>query len=239
MNLAALQTKVSADFNTNLEHISRIIEETPKNSLILAPELCLTGYAYDDLNEASIFSKKALEKLLSLSKNRTIALTLTTKKNNQYFNTFHFLHQEKIIHTQSKAKLFTLNQEEVYFTQGREEDIQLFEYNGLKIGVVICFELRFIDFWQKLKGADIILIPAYWGIKRKDNLEVLSRALAVANQCFVVVSNCANDECAKSSAIISPFGEALSADNEEVLLKNINLKEIEEMRRYLPIGLTI
>lgn len=102
---------------------------------------------------------------------------------------------------------------------------------------MICFELRFTKLWQQLQGADIILLPSMWGILRKKHFEILSQALAVANECFVVASNCANDDCAKSSAIITPFGETLQKDTQEILFQSVDLKEIEKMRRYLPIGI--
>jgi len=112
------------------------------------------------------------------------------------------LSENKIIHTQSKAELFVLNDERKYFLAGDEKDIKIIEIDGLKIASLICFELRFIRLWEKLKGADIIFIPAMWGILRKEHLETLSKALAIANQCFVIVSNSANDNMAKSSCKI-------------------------------------
>lgn len=237
MNLVALQTKTSSNYEENLKHLESIIKEIPKNSLILAPELCLSGYSYETLDKAASFSKIAIERLLECSQEQTIALTMTTKKENNYCNTFHLFHEGKLIHTQSKVKLFTLNQEEHYFTAGKEEEIKLFELNGLKIGVMICFELRFTKLWQQLKGADIILLPSMWGVLRKKHFEVLSQALAIANQCFVIASNCADDDCAKSSAIITPFGEILQDDSQEILFQSVDLKEIEKMRRYLPVGI--
>ncbi|MGD9553141.1 MAG: carbon-nitrogen hydrolase family protein [Arcobacteraceae bacterium] len=237
MNLVALQTKTSSNYEENLKHLESIIKEIPKNSLILAPELCLSGYSYETLDKAASFSKIAIERLLECSQEQTIALTMTTKKENNYCNTFHLFHKGKLIHTQSKVKLFTLNQEEHYFTAGKEEEIKLFELNGLKIGVMICFELRFTKLWQQLKGADIILLPSMWGVLRKKHFEVLSQALAIANQCFVIASNCADDDCAKSSAIITPFGETLQDDSQEILFQSVDLKEIGKMRRYLPVGI--
>ena len=47
--------------------------------------------------------------------------------------------------------------------------VKIIDIDGLKIGFVICFELRFIKYWEKLQGCDIIFIPAMWGIKRKDS----------------------------------------------------------------------
>jgi len=237
MNLVALQTKTSANYEENIKHLESIIKEVPKNSLILAPELCLSGYSYETLDKAASFSKIAIEKFLHLSKQQSIALTLITKQQNRYYNTFHLFAQGKIVHTQSKVNLFTLNQEDDYFTAGKPEEIKLFELNGLKIGVLICFELRFTELWQQLKGADIILLPSMWGVKRKKHFEILTQALAVANQCFVTASNCADDDCAKSSAIITPFGETLQDDSQEILFQSVDLKEIEKMRRYLPVGI--
>jgi predicted amidohydrolase len=237
MNLITLQTKPSTNFQDNLDHLETLILQTPKESFILAPELCLTGYAYGRIIEAAKFTKIAIEKLTELSKERTISLTMTNKECEDYFNTFYIFHKGKIIHKQSKIKLFTLNDENKYFESGREEDIKIFELDELKIGVLICFELRFLDYWQKLKGADIILIPAMWGSKRKDNYETLSKALAVANQCFVIASDSADESCAKSSAIITPFGDVTIDDSKEVISKTIDLKEIKLMRKYLDVGI--
>jgi len=237
MNLVTLQTKPTLDFQDNLLYLEKLILQTPKESFILASELCLTLYAYDRLQEASICTNEAIKRLIELSKQRTIALTMTTKVDGKYFNTFYIFHKEKIIHKQSKIKLFTLNDENKYFTAGDEKEIKLFEIDGLKIGVLICFELRFIKYWQKLQGANIILIPAMWGAKRKDNYETLTKALAVANQCFVIASDSADETCAKGSAIISPFGDVTIDDNSEIISKNIDLKEIKLMRKYLDVGI--
>ncbi len=237
MNLITLQTKLSTNFQDNLVYLEKLILQTPKESFILAPELCLTGYAYERIAEASKFTKKAIEKLTELSHERTISLTMTNKECEDYFNTFYIFHKGKIIHKQSKIKLFTLNDENKYFESGREEDIKLFEIDGLKVGILICFELRFIDYWQKLKGADIILVPAMWGAKRKDNYETLTKALAITNQCFVMASDSADESCAKSSAIITPFGNVTIDDNKETISKDIDLKEIKLMRKYLDVGI--
>jgi predicted amidohydrolase len=237
MNLITLQTKPTSNFQDNLDYLEKLILQTPMDSFILAPELCLTSYAYGRITEASKFTKKAIERLTDLSKDRTIGLTMTNKECEDYFNTFYIFHKGKIIHKQSKIKLFTLNDENKYFTAGEEKDIKLFEIDGLKIGVLICFELRFIEYWQKLQGADIILIPAMWGDKRKDNYETLTKALAVANQCFVIASDSADESCAKSSAIITPFGEVTIDDSKEIISKTIDLKEIKLMRKYLDVGI--
>ncbi len=237
INLVSLQLKTSNNFDKNLKKLEKYINKTPSGSFILAPELYLNGYAYDRLDDAVDISTKAIKLLKKLSRNKTISLTLTTKKNKNYYNTLHIFHKGKIVHTQSKNKLFVLNDERKYFTAGDENDIKIIDIDGIKITSVICFELRFIDFWKKMQGADIILIPSMWGKPRKQNFETLTRALAVANQCFVIATNSANENMAKSSAIISPFGDRVLDDNKKLLSLNANFKEIKKMRRYMRVGI--
>ena len=237
MNLIALQVKTGPDFFKNLEHLKELIIDSPENSIILAPEIALSGFCYDRMQEASEFSIIAIKELQELAVNKTIALTLITKKNDKFFNTLYIFDKQEIIHTQSKVKLFPLGNEHEYFTEGNEEDIKIIEINGLKIATLICFELRFPELWQKIAGADIILNPSMWGLKRKEHYETISKSLALINQCFVLASNSADLNMAKSSAIISPFGNVTKDDDKEIIIENIDLEEIKKVRKYINIGL--
>ena len=237
MNLIALQVKTTNDFQKNLEELKNLINSCEENSIILAPELALSGFSYDRMDEASTFSIKAIEEIKELSTNRIIALTFITKKDEKYFNTLYIFHNKKIIHTQSKFKLFPLGDELTHFKSGNLEDIKIININGLKIATLICFELRFPTLWEKIKGADVILNPAMWGLKRKDHYESISKTLALVNQCFVIASNSANDNMAKGSAIISPFGNVIKNDSKNKLEMIFDLDEIKKVRRYIDIGL--
>ena len=239
MNLISLQLITTDNFENNLSSLIKKIKKLKKNSFIVAPELYLNGYAYDRLDEAVKISQKAIPLLKELSNNKTITLTLTmpSDRKDKYLNTLYCFKNGKIIHTQSKAELFVLNNEQKYFTSGKKEDIKLIDIDDIKIGFLICFELRFIDLWKQLQGADIIVIPAMWGKLRKENFITLTQALAVMNQCFIIASDSANDDMAKSSGIISPFGDTLRDDKSTIISKSINLDEIKKMRRYMQVGI--
>ncbi len=239
MNLIALQIKTSQDFEKNLEELKNLIISCEENSIILAPELALSGFCYDRMEEASIFSLKAIEELKELSHNKTIALTFIIKKEkNSFLNTLHIFHNKQIVHTQSKVQLFPLGDELEHFVAGNEDDIKIIEINGIKIATLICFELRFPRLWEKIKGVDIILNPAMWGIKRKDHYESISKSLALVNQCFVIACNSADDNMAKGSAIISPFGNVIKDDSKIVLQTDFDRDEILKVRKYIDIGLS-
>jgi predicted amidohydrolase len=80
MNLIALQVKTSEDFSKNLEHLKELIINCTEDSIILAPEIALTGFCYDRMQEASEFSIHAIEELKKLTINKTIVLTLIIKE---------------------------------------------------------------------------------------------------------------------------------------------------------------
>jgi omega-amidase len=237
MNLIALQIKTSPNFEENLLHLEELINSCEEDSLILAPELALSGFSYDRMIEASNFSLKAIEHIKALSLNKIIALTFITKKDDNFFNTLHIFHNKQIVHTQSKMQLFPLGNELEHFSAGNEKDMKIIEINGIKIATLICFELRFPRLWEKVKGADIILNPAMWGLKRKDHYESISKALALVNQCFVIACNSADENMAKGSAIISSFGNIVRDDSSEIIKVKFDLDEIKKTRKYIDIGL--
>lgn len=237
MNLVALQTKTKECFKTNLEHLKELILSCEDNSFILAPELCLTGFCYDRMEEASLFNQEAIKQIQALSENKTIALTFITKKQEHYFNTLYIFHKGQIIHTQSKHRLFPLGDEHDYFASGNLDDMKIIDIDGVKVATLICFEIRFPQYWLKVLGADLILNPSMWGVKRKEHYETMTKALAVANQCFVLTANSADDNMAKGSGIISPWAKEYRDDSKELIKEGIDLKEIKKIRKYIDIGL--
>ncbi len=224
-------------FEENFEKLSSLVKKAPKNSIITAPELCLSNFCYDDMKKASDFSKKIENNLLSLTKDKILCLSMIEEEGGYFYNRAKLLHNQKIIYQRDKYELFKLGNEHKYFKRGKKEDIKIVEIDSVRYGILICFELRFINLWDKLKGVDVLLVPSLWGKARKKQLEIISNALSVINQCFVVISNSANEDMAKSSLISSPFGKIYKDDRKSYLLQNIDLKEIRKMRKYLNIGI--
>ncbi len=238
ITLCALQYAYEfQSFEKNFETLNTFLNQCPNNAIILAPELCLSTYSYDKMHEAAAFSTAMIPKLKKLSLDKTLGLTLITCKENHFFNTFMLFHKGQCLYTQDKAKLFALGDEERYFHTGKTEAIRLFEVEGIKIAVLICFELRFPALWEQVKGADIILVPSFWGEARKNHLEALTTALSIANQAYVICANSADAKMAKSSGIISAFGVAKRDDTQQIITSTYDAKELQTMRRYIDIGL--
>ena len=237
--LIALQFPFFEDsYEENLEKLIGYIKKTPTGSVVVAPELCLTNFSFDKMQEAADFGKKALVELQELSKDRVIAFTLTEKIEDKFYNSAKILYDGKVMHTQPKAKLFKFGDEDKYFQSGTEENIKIVEIDGLKYAILICFEIRFIKFWEQLQGADIIMIPALWGKLRKEQFEAITKSMAIINQAFVIASDSSNSDMASSSGIITPFGKELRDDSSGYITFTADLKEIKKMRRYMDIGIS-
>ena len=236
--LSTLQFSSTQNYEENLHTLIDLINETPDRSIVLAPEVCLTNFDYMNFEAASAFSAQAIDKLLELSKTRILILTVIEKREHgKFYNVAKVLHQGKVVHEQSKHELFTLGEETKYFTAGKEKKLSIFEVDGVKLGLLICFELRFKQHWQELEGADIILVPARWGRNRSENFRVLTEALAVINQCYVVGADASNEDCTSMSGIVSPFGKAYRNGNALCLIHEYDKQEIRRMRRYLNVGI--
>ena len=230
--VATLQPKTLPNYKENLNHLITYIQNS-KSELIVAPELYLTNFDYEHFEEVAKFYSFALEKLLMVVDKKILVLTLTKKSGSNFFNEAIVIYNHQVIHRQSKYKLFKLGNEERYFTAGEQKSIVPFEIEGVKYAILICFELRFKELWKQIEGADVVLIPARWGLSRKVHLEVLSRALAIMNQSFVIVSNSADEDMASSSAIIYPWGEFFANDSFEVIEQKIEFKELKRVRRLI------
>lgn len=235
-DIAVLQLENNPNYEKNLDKIKEYLKSLSTNAIIVAPEVCLTDYDYDNLQKACDFSEVALKELTSLVDNQIVALSILRKINNIFVNQAVVLHKGRVVHTQNKHKLFKLGDEHKFLEAGSAKDIKVFEVDGIKLGLLICFELRYKELWQKLEGADVILVPSQWGLARKRHLEIISNSLAVINQCYVAVANSSKVDMASSSAIYAPMGGIVIDDASECIQSIVDFKQIKFMRRYLKLN---
>jgi len=233
--LALLQLETDSSYQKNLNTLIEYIKNNQDRELILAPEVYLTAYDYDNFEEAINFYEIAIEALLPLVSTQILVFTIIKRDGDNVVNQAIVIHDHKIVYRQNKYRLFKLGDEHKYFEAGEKEKIKPFTINGITYAIIICFELRFKELWKQIEGVDMVLVPSMWGKPRKNHLEVLAQALAIMNQSFVLVCNSANDDMAKSSAIISPWGEATIDDNAEIIKKTIELKKVKKVRRLIPM----
>ena len=222
MRIEVVNFKTTNDYNYNLEQVKNIINTSPADFLLF-PEVCLTGFCYEKWEEVNKFAEIAIKELSTLKK--TFALTIIDENKN-YFCFF----DSGLIYKRAKFNLF--GNEKNYFEVGDKPDI--FEYKGLKIANLICFELRFIEYWQKFRGVDLIVIPARWGKERINHFKTLNKALALSTQSFVISANSANESA--WGCVFDAWGDGVEITGESAIYE-IDFNKNKKIRKKLFIGI--
>jgi len=112
------------------------------------------------------------------------------------------------------------------------------------LGLSICYDVRFPELYRELtsRGAKLLMVPSAFTVPTgTDHWEVLLRARAIENQCFVVASaqHGVHGPTRRSygrSLIVDPWGLVLAraADGEGLAIADIDFDRQEEVRRNLP-----
>ncbi len=115
---------------------------------------------------------------------------------------------------------------------------------GHRIGMSICYDLRFPELYQALsaRGSEVISVPAAFTLATtRDHWEILLRARAIENQSFAVAANQigtdgAGNRAGGRSLIIDPWGLVLATapDAETVIVAEIDFDRLADVRRRLP-----
>jgi predicted amidohydrolase len=111
--------------------------------------------------------------------------------------------------------------------------------DGVELGLTICYDLRFPELYRELavRGARIICVPSAFTVPTtRDHWEVLLRARAIENQCFVVAANQFGAQFGGRSLIADPWGVVLACapDAETFVVADLDLGRLADIRAKLP-----
>ena len=123
-------------------------------------------------------------------------------------------------------KIHPFQEEKDVFSGGNK--IVLFSTHGIKVGVQICYDVRFPEVTRKLalEGAQLILMPAAFPDPRSAHWNTLVQARAIENQCYFAAVNrigCSFDGKTffGHSQVVDPWGVVLNRPNSEERLISI------------------
>jgi len=118
------------------------------------------------------------------------------------------------------------------------------EVEGVSIGLSICYDLRFPELYRRLAvaGAQVLVVPAAFTTHTgRDHWEVLLRARAIENQCFVLAAGQSGDHdpgrsCFGRSMVVDPWGTVLAqaADGPGLAVADLDLARLGRIRTQLP-----
>lgn len=119
------------------------------------------------------------------------------------------------------------------------------EAAGHKLGMVVCYDIRFPEIFraETLAGAELVSMPmAFMERTGRDHLDPLMRARAIENEIFVIVADQLghagqNIEFFGHSAIIDPWGTVLARapERESFVVADLDFAMQAELRGQLPV----
>lgn len=166
MRLAAYQFAVCGDLKKNTEKIKEAIEKaaSEKTDFIAFPECALSGYPPTDIASSKDFDFKALPAVLNelqeLSDKHNITVLIgSIAFDEKYVNRAFLIAPKRDIRHYDKRALYGYDSDN--FERGNTDGI--FEINGLKVGVRICFEVRFPEYFREAykAGTDLNVVIFY------------------------------------------------------------------------------
>lgn len=123
--------------------------------------------------------------------------------------------------------------------------VQALSIDGVRVGLSICYDLRFPELYRRLavtESATVLVVPAAFMMHTgRDHWEVLLRARAIENQCYVVAagqigSHDPDRTCFGRSMIVDPWGTVVAQAPDEVgvTIADISAERVESIRTQVP-----
>lgn len=261
LKIAAIQMVSTPDLRENMETAQKLVKTAAREGaqLVVLPEyFCLMGLKDTDkvdLREA-FKSGPIQEGLAAIAKENNIHLVagtipLEARESNKVLNsTLVYDPQGQQVARYDKIHLFGFQtatehyEESTTITAGNEPGvltIQL-EKTQWRFGLSICYDLRFPELYRALGYVDCHIIPAAFTYTTgMDHWEILLRARAIENQCYVLASaqggtHVNHRRTWGHSMIIDPWGVILSQlpEGEGFITATLSKENLNEVRSKLP-----
>lgn len=261
IKIAVCQIKTETDKAETMRKAEAMIAEASQNGadIVVLPEMFNCPYSnkyFRGFAEAE--NGESVEVMSSWARDNGVILvggSIPEKDGDKLHNTcFVFDRRGNVIARHRKAHMFDVEfengisfKESKHFSPGNE--ITVFDTEYGKMGVIVCFDIRFPELSRTMakRGAQIIFCPAQFNMTTgPKHWELSLRARAMDNELFFVGASAAryegfDYECWGHSAVVSPFGEVLAScdEKEQILYCDVDLSEIDSVRRQLPTFLKL
>lgn len=140
----------------------------------------------------------------------------------------------------TKNHPFSLGGEERAHLAGT--DVSIFEWQGLRIAPLICYDLRFPELARSAirAGAEVLVFIAAWPVKRIQHWITLLQARAIENLAYVIgVNRCGTDPeftYTGRSIVVDPHGLIIAdaAEQERIISAQIDPAVLRDWRSQFP-----
>lgn len=246
MKISILQTDIVwNDTQENIRCVERALSCAPKSDLYVLPEMWNTGFlTRPDASRLKEDGRKALHFMQKQSERLDAAVAgsvAMVDDEGSCRNRFYFVMPDGCVHFYDKHHLFTMGGEDKFFESGCQ--IKEVEWRGVTFRLSVCYDLRF-PMWLRNNARrpyDVLLCVASWPQTRQHVWDILLRARAIENQCYVVGVNRVGTDPSLAytggSAVIDARGNELARldRNASVRTIELNMESLRAFRQSFPV----
>ncbi len=257
MKVALLQYPIVwADKQANLRLAEeRIAALAGKADVALLPEMFATGFCTDHPELAEEMDGEIITTLQRLADTYGIAIVsslicigdkrkgLARVLGRKLVNRGFMVVPNGPVQIQDKRHLYAHGGEDKFFQAATER--QVFEYKGVKMQLLVCYDLRF-PVWARNRSGydyDILLVVANWPEIRIQYWDALVAARATENQCYIAAVNCVgtdgkglkyNGHSVAYNTRLEDMAQ-FAPDEEGTRIVEIDLETLKHFREVLPL----
>ncbi len=243
MKVSLLQQDISwCNPEENRHKVERMMDSASGADLYVLPEMFTTGFCMEPERMAEPFAvSETLLWMRQQAKERQCALagSVAVEEMGYYYNRLCFVFPDGHVQHYDKRHLFSYGGEQKVYTPGRDRVIV--EYQGVRILLQICYDLRFPVFARNGNDYDLMLYVANWPTSRIAVWDILLKARALENQCYVIgVNRVGNDSlcdyCGHSVAL-NAYGKEVAAvcEGQECASFTVDMKSLGIFRKKFPV----
>ena len=188
--------------------------------LVVLPEMCVTGFTMESQRRAEPADGPNIRKLAAIAKANRVWLlagvateAARVKATQRAHNSALLFNPSGVLRaTYHKQRLFAYGREHRHYAPGRAPLIVKIE--GVRLSPFICYDLRFPELFRQVAAkVDGFVVLANWPVSRRPHWDLLVRARAIENLCYMVAVNRTGrggtQQYNGGSAAYGPWGEPL------------------------------
>ncbi|HEY5086810.1 MAG TPA: nitrilase-related carbon-nitrogen hydrolase [Gemmatimonadaceae bacterium] len=238
------------DPGASLDIASRVVSESAARGarLVVLPEMCTCGFTMDVGSFAEPLNGEQVARLSRMARSADVWLIagVPTRSAEQPVrparnSALVFAPSGTLAGVYHKQRLFAYADEQRSYQAG-DEPIVL-DVDGVRVSPFICYDLRFPELFRRIaRRTDLIVVIASWPAARRAHWDVLLRARAIENQCYVIGVNRSGEGGSVSydggSAAYDPWGAPLdhraTPGGSGVATVTVSASEVERIRSAYP-----
>jgi len=235
------------DKDENFKRVRSLLNrrKLASRSLVVLPEMFATGFSMNSGATAEPANGPTFDFLRTLARDKGVfvlgGLARLAAPGRIFNEAVCIAPSGRPVARYDKLHLFSPGDESRHYAPGGA--ITLFRWEGLKVAVFICYDLRFPEVFRLAvgRGANVLVVIANWPGKRQAHWTALLRARAIENQAYVIgVNRCGRDpsfEYGGGSLVVDPWGGTVAeAGGVEALLPaKLDPAALKRVRAGFPV----